>query len=208
MRFQLGIQILLLTIAVVIAFGVIKPKFESINTTQNEIVSYKDAIENIGRYNQLLQTLLNQYSALSASDKEALMRYLPESIDVAAVSRDIANIVDRNNLLLLEIDFDQLTPVTATNPTEGAVVDPYLVESTGIDESGQPIGNSDLANLYYQRFNVTAVGSYDQMKKMLKDFESNNYPLRLVAFDFSVEDAKSDLIQYTLTLETYALPAP
>ncbi|MEX0913220.1 MAG: hypothetical protein WDZ56_01675 [Candidatus Paceibacterota bacterium] len=205
MRFQLGIQILLLTIAIAIAFGVIKPKFEEIGVVQGETASYRDAIENMGRYNQLLQTLLNQYNNLPASDRTDLLRYLPESVDVAGVSRDITNIVEQNNLLLLNISFDPLTPVTA-DVVGGVVVDPYLADSMNVDPTFE-IVNKGLGNLHYQRFEVTVVGNYAQMKQMLKDFERNNYPLRLVEFSFSVEETTSSLVEYSLTLETYALPA-
>lgn len=206
MRFQLGIQILLLIIAGAIAFGVIKPKFADIRADQNEIVSYRKAIENIGKYNQTLQTLLNQYSALPAVDRDALLRYLPESVDVAAVSRDIGNIVELNRLLLLDISFSEPTPIT-TSLNEGVVVDPYMTETyseTGgvVDVTGIPP-----SGLYSQRFQVSAAGTYDQMKEMLRDFEQNNYPLRLIEFSFSLDDSSSGLIQYSFTLETYALPA-
>ena len=206
MRFQLGIQILLLAIAGAIAFGVIKPKFEDIRADQNEIVSYREAIQNIGRYNQTLQTLLNQYNALPASDRDALLRYLPESVDVAAVSRDISNIVELNRLLLLDISFSDPTPIT-TSLNEGTVVDPYMVET--YSEPGSVTGAAGVApsGLYSQKFQVSAAGTYEQMKEMLRDFEQNNYPLRLIEFSFSLDDSSSGLIQYSFTLETYALPA-
>lgn len=207
MRFQLGIQILLLIVAAAIAFGVIKPKFEDIRSTQNEIVSYRSAIQNIGQYNQTLQTLLNQYDALPASDKAALLRYLPESIDVAAVSRDITNIVETNRLLLLDISFDDVTPIT-TSLNEGVVVDPYMAESYGQSSGLNPgVEGATPSGLYSQRFEVSAVGTYAQMKEMLTDFERNNYPLRLIEFSFSLDDFTSGLIQYSFILETYALPA-
>jgi hypothetical protein len=77
-------------------------------------------------------------------------------------------------------------------------------ESTGLvgDVSGvAPSG------LYSQTFEVSVVGTYEQMKEMLKDFEQNDYPLRLLNLKFSLDDSSSGLIQYSFTLETYALPA-
>lgn len=208
MRFQLGIQILLLIVAVIIAFVVIRPKFAEIRIVQNEIVAYRNAIENIGKYNQRLQTLINQANAMSASDRNALYRYLPEEIDVVAVSRDITNIIERNRLLLVNISFDEATPVTAV-ATDGAVVDPYLMEQP-VDPlaMGMPQQQAGPYNgLYSQRFEVEVAGTYEQMKAMMQDFERNSYPLRLVEFTFSLEEAGSNLIQYSFTLETYSLPA-
>lgn len=211
MRFQLGIQIMLIVIAAAITFGVIKPKFEDIRVDQNQIVSYREAIENMGRYNQRLQSLLNEYNSLPQSDREALLRYLPESIDVAAVSRDIGNIVEINNLLLIDITFDEVKEITTTlGSTDDSVVvvDPYMTETydAGVDPAAG-VTNTPLPGLLAQTFEVSVVGTYEQMKEMLKDFEQNNYPLRLIEFSFAPEDSSSGLIQYAFTLETYALPA-
>src|SRR5690606_34162802 len=116
MRFQAGIQIGLLLVAIIIAFSVIKPKIESIGTDQNEVASYRAAIENIGRYNQQLQALINQANALSAYDRSVLWRYLPETVDATLVANDISNIVSQNRLLLLDIIPDEPGLVTAEVP--------------------------------------------------------------------------------------------
>lgn len=201
MRFQLGIQVLLLVIAIVIAFSVIKPKFAEISLNQNEVVSHRDALDNIGRYNQRLQTLINQANSLPASDRAALLRYLPESIDFTAVSRDITNIVEHNRLLLLDISFDQLRPITTITQQEGILIDPATQYADPQNDMGSsPIG------LYAQRMTVSVAGTYGQMKAMLQDFERNSYPLRLVEFEFTSEEASSQLVQYSFVLETYSLP--
>lgn len=203
MRFQLGIQIILLILAGVIAFSVIKPKFEDIREDQKEVVAYKAALDNIAKYNQRLQALISESNTLPSSDRNALFRYLPESIDTTAVSRDITNIVSRNLLLMLDISFDPIVPVTAVNPdgTVMSVSSPdYAAVSGGVIEG--LVGPALLS----QKFNLTVVGTYSQMKDMMSDLERNNYPLRLIDFSFSLEETPTDLIQYSLVLETYALP--
>lgn len=208
MRFQLGIQLLLIVVAVAIVFGVIKPKLASISVEQNEVVSYRSALENIGRYNQRLQTLLNQANSMSASDRRDLFEYLPEEIDITAVSGDIYGIVERNRLLVIDISFDELTPITVVAP-EGALIDPFG-NSGGIDSSQSIIGELGEVEtgLYSQKFKVSVVGSYEQIKNLLKDFEKNSYPLRIVELSFSneVSNEIAGLTQYLITLETYSLP--
>lgn len=213
MRFQLGIQILLLITAAVIAFVVIGPKFTDIRNAQSELMSYRTALENLGIYNQRLQSLLNQASSISDAERTALFRYLPETIDVVAVSRDITNIVESNNMLLLDIEFDELAPVTTTASTENeSMVDPTLIDDGVIyDETGMEVGgmmnNQPTGpSLYSQTFNVSVIGNYQQIKSVLQSFERNNYPLKLVEFEFTLDDASSDLTEYTLKLETYSLP--
>jgi len=208
MRFQLGIQILLILVAIAIAFGVIKPKLAEINNTQNEVAAYKSALNNIGKYNQRLQTLINQLNSMSTSDRAALYRYLPEEVDVVSVSRDITNIIERNRLLVLDITFDSPVPVTSLSQgsIENAVYNPDGTLDTVASGVTGEISEIE-TGVYSQKFKVDAVGTYDQMKAMLADFERNNYPLRLTEFTFTLENRSSGLIQYSFVLETYALPS-
>jgi len=66
-------------------------------------------------------------------------------------------------------------------------------------------GQSD--SLMSQQFEVEVVGTYEQIKAMLSDLERNAYPLKIVEFEFELEEVNASLVQYSLLLETYALPA-
>lgn len=206
MRFQVGIQITLLVVAIVIAIIVVKPKIDDIRINQNEVAAYQDALLNIGRYNQQLETLVSQANSLSSTDREVLERYLPKEIDAILVASDISNIVAQNKLLLLDIIPDEVLPVTAY--AEEGAVEEMVTEydpNTGMPLDGQTSEKNDSV-LMVQRFEVEVVGTYDQMKAMLNDLERNNYPLKIIELEFSLEEANSSLIQYSLLLETYALP--
>lgn len=206
MRFQLGIQITLLVVALIIAFSVVKPKIDSISIDQNEVAGYKAAIENIGRYNQHLQTLVNQANALSSYDRSVLERYLPKEIDATLVASDISNIVSRNRLLLLDIVPGEVLPVTVYS-ADGQVVETSAYDpNTGALMSDGSFGGQD-DSLMVQQFEVEVVGTYEQMKAMLSDLERNAYPLKIVEFEFELEEVNASLVQYSLLLETYALPA-
>lgn len=200
MRFQAGIQILLLVLAVIIAATVIRPKLAEMRTSQNEIKSYQDALDNIGAYNQRLQALISQANALSNVDRETLYRFMPTDVDETAVARDISNIVARHGLLLLDVSSEEGVPMSTLNGQAG--IDQPIDPETGtfIDNSAQ-----DGADLMVHRFTVSAVGRYQNMKEMLMDFERNVYPLRLVEFSFTVEN-NNDLTSYAIVLETYSLP--
>ncbi len=201
MRFQAGIQVTLLIVAIVIAVSVVKPKIESIRSEQSEVEAYREAVANINRYNQKLQELTSQSSAISSYDRAVLWRYLPEEIDATAVARDIANIVSQNRLLLLDIVPDQVAPVTS----EATFEDPSLMPAdTGVLADD---GTVTAGVLVAQQFQLEVVGTYDQMKAMLRDLERNAYPLRLMEFEFSQEGEGSSLVQYSLLLETYAMPS-
>ncbi len=204
MRFQAGTQIALIIVSIVIVFTVIKPKLAEIGFAQNEVVTYRTALDNIGQYNQRLQNLISQSKAMSASEKETLFRYLPESIDAVAVGRDISNMVNSNDLSLLD--------VTPGNPTlvTTAVADEGMVSADGMDTGAvaptpEEGGPTVTGGMYSQQFKVSVLGTYDQMKGFLKDMERNAYSLRLVDFKFELEEEGGLVSQYDLTVETYSL---
>lgn len=216
MRYQAGIQIILLLTALVIALTVVKPKFDSIRQVQTSMASYRDALDNIGRYNQRLQALLNQANSLPEHDRSALFRYLPEEVDTVSVARDISNIASQNQLLLLDISTGEPRPVTASvvETDTAPVVDPIDPLAPGAvsepTEEGAFVegGEVDSGTLMAAAFKVEVVGTYEQMKAMLADLERNNYPLRVVKLDFSlVDEGNGSLTQYSLELETYSLTA-
>lgn len=204
MRFQAGIQIILLITAAVIVFTVIKPKFDTIQQTQVEAVSYQTAVDNIGQYNARLQELVSQARGISAENLSALYRYLPEEIDSVAVGRDINNIADKNGLLLIDVVAKDLVAVTSETAEVAPMVDSSADGSGMVMESSAPRRSHVLKSLAFQ---VDLIGTYDNMKAMLQDIEKNNYPLRVTELAFTVDEEGSDLIEYSLVLETYSLTA-
>lgn len=211
MRFQAGIQIILLITAAVIVFTVIKPKFDSIQQTQVEAVSYQTAVDNIGQYNARLQELVNQARGISAENLSALYRYLPEEIDAVAVGRDIHNIADKNGLLLIDVVAEDLAEVvTETEAVEVVPMADPAVDASADANAGMVMESSAPTKshvLRSQSFKVDLIGTYDSLKSMLQDIEKNDYPLRVVELAFTVDEEGSDLIEYSLVLETYSLAA-
>ena len=198
MRFQASIQILLLIIAVVIVFTVIRPKFAEIQFNQDEIVGYQLALSKAGEYNQRLNELFNRANSIPASQRTDLNRYLPVTLDPTEISRDIENIVNNNELLLVELSATESSDVTVTNP-DGEVDDtqPEFVQFSEQISEGT-------SGLIAQRFSFNAIGTYDQLKTLLQDLERNAYPLRLVELNFQAAE-DTPLNQYSITLESYAL---
>lgn len=201
MRFQAGIQVILLITAAVIVFTVIKPKFESIKATQAEVASYQNAVNNIGEYNSRLETLMNEADSISSENLEALYRYLPEEVDAVAVGRDIDNIADENNMLLVDVVAEEPKLVV----TELPQADVAATELDPAFDTGMEGASAPARVLVAHRFQVQLVGSYDSLKSMLGDLERNNYPLRVIQLSFSTEESSGGLAEYALVLETYSL---
>ncbi len=196
MRFQAGLQILLIIIAIVIIVTAIKPKLAEVQFNQDEVAQYLNALQKASLYNQTLQELLNRASGISSGDKTALNRFLPETLDATVVARDIKNIVERNSMLLLEIDTKTSDAATVASKGGNASEDGFI--------RGEALESEARQDLSATRFVVEVIGSYEQMKAMLADFERNSYPLRLVAFSFEAP-SDSDLYHYSVELETYSV---
>jgi len=197
MRYQAGIQIILIIISVVIIYMVIKPKFEEISVNQNETAKYVDTVEKVNDYNVKLQELISRANSMPRADQISLDKYLPESIYPTVVARDISNIIDKNGLILLDITAGDLVTVS--------VNDTGVVESEdGVIVMEDTLAREARSQLNSQVFTLSVVGTYEQMKTMLADFERNAYPLKLVKFSF---DAREDSILYRfdIELETYSL---
>ena len=194
MRFQAGIKILLLIVAVVIVFTVIRPKFAEIQYVQDEIIGYQLALSKAGEYNQRLNELFNRANSIPANQRTELNRYLPVTLDATEISRDIENIVLSNDLLLVELSATESSDVSVTVP--GADESDFIQFSEQISE--------DVTGLISQRFSFDTIGTYEQLKSMLQDFERNAYPLRLVELHLKAS-AETPFNQYSVTLESYAL---
>lgn len=196
MRFQAGLQILLIILAIVISVTAIKPRLAEVQFNQNEIAQYLDALQKAGLYNQTLQELLNRASGISPSEKSALNRFLPEKLDITLTSRDIKNIIDRNGMLLVEIEAKPSDAATVASNGGNVAEDGFIRSEVLESEARQDLNAT--------RFVVEVIGNYGQMKSMLQDFEHNSYPLRLVVFAFEAPN-DSDLYHYSIELETYSI---
>ena len=214
MRFQAGIQIVLILISVVIIMTVIRPELDKIRSKQNELAKFNDAIEKAGAYNETLQAKINQADNILTSDLAALDRFLPDAIDPVKVARDLENIILTNELSLQSITVGEVTAVTVSNLDKEEM---FMMDDTGVavyDEEGSASKRG--LGLVSQTLALSVAGTYEQMKYMLRDIERNSYPLRLTKFGFAVEDDSSDeellvddqpLYTYTLEFEVYALSA-
>lgn len=210
MRSQAIKQIILIALAIVIVVAVIKPELANVRNDQASMEASREALASIGIYNQSLQTLLDQSSSIPAADLRALDRYLPNKVDKTAVARDITTIAENNGLLVLE--------VTAEDPEFATIVQAPVGTGesfSGVRQDG-PEDPSDSSvviidgeevlsgGLLAHQFVTQVIGQYEDVKNMLVDLERNDYPLRLVQFEFSVED-ETNLIQYSMIIETYSL---
>ena len=197
MKFQASVQILLIIIDVVVVVTVVRPKFAEIQTNQQEIQRFGNAVEKATQFNQKLQELIDRADGISSLDMIRLNSFLPERIDSVRVSRDVQNIAKTNGLLLENI--------SSSASDGGAVTTSDTIGANGEQLNSQSISSEAERDLVIQQFELEVIGSYENLKNMLRDIERNAYPLRLVELTLAAEE-ESLLHAYEMTLETYALP--
>ncbi|MEX0930724.1 MAG: hypothetical protein WDZ68_00345 [Candidatus Paceibacterota bacterium] len=204
MRFQAITQIIFVALSLVIIFTVIRPMFGTIQENQNEVEKFQEALAAASQFNARLAELQSRANSFSPSNLNALETYIPAEIDILSVSRDIAYIAEENQLLIQTLE--------AEDVVEDAVEDGSDVSfNNQVDENGISVSESSIIaqsaeqSLRSRRFSFEAIGTYEQMKQAMIDYERNAYPLRLVGLEFSAEDEGSTLYNFAMEFETYAL---
>lgn len=203
MRYQAGIQILLVIISFVIIFTVVKQKFTDIQVSQDATLKYQEALTKATEYNSKLQTLLNKVSSMPRNDVIALNRYIPEEVDATKVSRDIKNILSNAGLLLVEIKANDDEGVAVSDKSASSVANAGESVNDGFIRDSKM--QTDIRNeLRSKRFVVKAAGGYQQLKVALGDIERNTYPLRIASLSLEAVD-NSEFYNYSIELDAFAL---
>ena len=201
MRSQAIIQIILIALSLVMVFTIIRPMFTGIRDDQNEVQRFKQAVDAADQFNARLDDLRQRANSFGSEDLAALDLFLPSTIDVLSVSRDIVAIAEQNQLLVQSVTKVETSEEVVTE--NGNVVDP-MDEMDGTGIKSRTLEEEASENTVSQRFALSATGTYDQMKQMLRDMERNAYPLRLVSLTFAT-DAETTILSFEAVVETYAL---
>jgi len=197
MRYQSTIQIILIGISLLVIFLVLQPKLTDIKAAETETASYDEAIQKADIYNQSIQALLDQTNSIPQFNIDQLYTYLPEDIDSLLVAKDIEVIITSNGAILNSIAENQPSIIDTQTFSENEAA----MNASGVFTDSA--SNANNKQYVAQSFQVQFVTTYSNMKDILRDFERNAYPLRLVGFSYDA-DNDSDLQTFSLNLETYA----
>lgn len=186
-------QFALLIISFAIFFTYTQPTIGEIKTVQDETFAYTDAVSKASEFNTKLSQLMNQMNSFRSSDIEALEVYLPDSVDSLTVMSDIETIARQNNVQILAMAEAEVEDASGNVQFEDEVI------------AGPKVSTHD--------FNVTFSGTYEDVKRMLRNFEQNKYLLEVVSFQFgaitdtaaaTVSDAVTPDNGYVMVVRTYA----
>lgn len=207
MRFQAITQIILILLSLVIIFTVIRPMFATIQANQVEVQKFKDALVMASQFNAKLAELQARANSFSASDLDALERYVPNEIDILEISRDIVLIAEGNDLLVQTLEVAEAAEIEEEVQNESVPFSPSdpLDPNGFVSDTGNIIAEEANSSIRERQFTLNAIGTYEQMKQALVDFERNAYPLRLIGFELLTEEENSALYNFKMELESYAL---
>lgn len=198
MRFQAIIQLILVGLSLAMIFFVVRPEFNDVQSAQEEVEKFKNAADTASQFNARLQELQSRAASLSTNNLSALETYLPSSIDTLAVSRDIAAIAEQNQLTVQAISVAESdSNQSGQNQRRGQATDAAPETNSLQDQLARARVTS--------QFTLEALGTYDQMKAALEDYERNHYPLRLVELEVAPGAGDSQLFTFVATFETYAV---
>ena len=178
------IGLVLLSIGIIMFY--ISPAFDEISTAQDQIAVYQRELGQVSAVNANLQAKLQQIDQISATDRDRLLVYMPDSVDVLSVMRDIEAAVDQSGTRL--VDINNNGPLEETTESREA----RRVDSPTAAAQGP----------HAHVFALTTEGTYSQTKELIEALENNHYPLEVQRLLLSVSEG--GFIEATMDVYTYS----
>lgn len=171
-------QVFMAVVAGGIVLFYIKPAFTEIGVLQSAVLEYQTELEKVNSTNDKLAGLSSKLSLVSAADAKSLVRYMPDTVDDVAVSRDIFIIAELSNVYLESVTYD------------------------GIDTAAMAIEESAEEDPMAHGFSLNVLGSYTQLKVFFSRLEQNDYPLEVK--DLKITSSETGLLNADLSVVTYS----
>jgi len=185
------IQLFMIVVSVGIVILFIMPTIDEFRATQDQIAQYEAETIKVVQVTELLEQQINTIENLPIDGRQALDRFVPNTIDEIAVMRDIESIVERVGLSVARLEYSP-----AGEEGGAPVVD------TGEEISVDP----NLAGLTTSTFSLGVITDYATLKQLLAALESNNYQF-LVREAAIAPAAENGSLDVTLRLEVYTMKA-
>jgi len=181
--------LILIVLAVGIYFTYTSGQITVLNSIQAENNQYISAINNAKKLINLRDSVLNQYNAISDSDKARLDKLVPDNVDNVRLIIDISGIASRHG-------------VTAAGITTSADTNSSAAGSTAPKTGLNPVvaGTSGLSTVTVS-FSVTT--TYDNFIVFLQDLERSLRILDVTSITLSA--SANGTYTYGVALNTYWL---
>ena len=178
--------------SIIIAFAIFffftKPLYTEVQGLKKETTGYTNAINNASQFNQKLQQLKQKKDSFDERDVERLNGLVPNSINGVGMLVNLSKLVSAHGMLLgtISVQSDDNTKASANKKV-----------------SRTPVSSGDSTDLVSSDIAFTLIGTYDQLRSLLKDMERSLVPMDIVHVSFTA--VEGNLQQYAITIRTYAL---
>jgi hypothetical protein len=168
----------LVGISLVMIFTFVKPRFDAIGAAQSKIGTYKEELQKVSSVNNKLSQLVASIENIPSTDRDRLLRYMPDTVDTIAVPRDIKVIADTVGVILKDIKYE------------------------GIEKVGRADESSvDKPEIHI--FSLSFESSYDQIKTVIDTLERNAYPLEI--HELSINKIEGGFLAVSMKVYTYGI---
>ena len=176
-------QIGMVAISIGIIFTYVEPTFSVIKETQDTVVLYQEEQAKVSAVNEQLRTLVSKMENVSDEDTERLEPYIPNTVDVIEVPRDLMLITKQSGA----------SYVDAKSLGDGRKSSSRSRRDTQASTANEPKQYS---------FSLSVEGTYLQLKTLFSLLEQNKYPLEVQSVDITSNEG--GFLGAELTLATYA----
>lgn len=177
------IPVILILVAGLVGFFLIKPVYEKISIAKEGIQGIDDAMEKTKKIGSIVETLRSDMDSITSEEEDKLMAILPKEVDKIRFLNMLNSLALRNNLPIVN-----LTVSGDTTRNETTVAGTDLRQPKAITAS------------------FSVIASYDAFITFLKEIEQSLTLLDVDSISFSVfEDDLDEGYTYTVNLSTYWL---
>lgn len=173
------ISIVLILASLGAFFGYIDPTYKEIKSLGEERQAYTRALNNSRQLQEERDKFLQKYNSIAFSDRDKLVKLLPDNIDNVRLIIDIDEMARKYNM-----------------PISGFSANASSDASTVIGANQAPYGTLTLS------FSITA--SYSTFLAFMRDLERSLRILDITSLGFSSSDS-SQVYDYNVTVKTYWL---
>jgi len=168
MGYRLLTQGILIVASLVIIFAFIRPELSVIKEKQDELLQYSETLDKAAQFNARLRELIQRRDSFSQENMAALEKFIPTEIDPLRIMSEIAGIFSTRDITVVS-----LVPNVPVEP-----IDDVEFEDSVLARAASQM------NLGYQDFEVVFIGTYPQMREVLRYAEASNSLFEVVELTF------------------------
>lgn len=174
--FKLIISLIFISTAILVFFTWSNPYWKDIQDLRAQEVSFNEALSNTRKIQEKQNALLDQYKTISPEDLDRINKTLPSKPNSIKFIMEMENILQKSGMILKTINVQD-------------------------EEFGQKNDFPQKKDFNETRFSMKIVGSYETLRLLLKNLETNLRPVNITSLSFSV--AEVNFYEYNIEASTY-----